>query len=88
MECILLSKGFWASSNKLLHHHFPDVLATVHTTEEIPKEAILGPCVLPDTELSTVAFIALKCSERRNIHYVIKVGEYSEVSSVLDSCTK
>ncbi|NWH76971.1 ZN488 protein, partial [Piaya cayana] len=68
-----LPKFLWTSDNKLLHHHFPDILATVHTTQDIPKEVIFGPCMLQNTLLDTVAFIALKCSDRRNIHYVFKV---------------
>ncbi|NXK89298.1 ZN488 protein, partial [Formicarius rufipectus] len=68
-----LPKFFWTSDNKLLHHHFPDVLATVHTTQDIPEEVVFGPCMLQNTLLDTVAFIALKCSDRRNIHYVFKV---------------
>ncbi|NWR74280.1 ZN488 protein, partial [Centropus unirufus] len=68
-----LPKFLWTSDNKLLHHHFPDILATVHTTQDIPKEVVFGPCMLQNTLLDTVAFIALKCSDRRNIHYVFKV---------------
>ncbi|XP_048362196.1 zinc finger protein 488 [Sphaerodactylus townsendi] len=73
MELPLLPKGFWASDSKLLHYPFPDALVTVHTTQEIAKEIVLGPCLLQDTKLDTVAFIALKCLERRNIHYIVKV---------------
>ncbi|NXO04487.1 ZN488 protein, partial [Rhinopomastus cyanomelas] len=68
-----LPKFLWASDNKLLHHHFLDILATVHTTQDIPEEVVFGPCMLQNTLLDTVAFIALKCSDRRNIHYVFKV---------------
>ncbi|XP_059677311.1 PR domain zinc finger protein 8 [Gavia stellata] len=73
MELTSLPKFLWTSDNKLLHHHFPDILATVHTTQDIPKEVVFGPCILQNTLLDTVAFIALKCSDRRNIHYVFKV---------------
>ncbi|XP_060096767.1 PR domain zinc finger protein 8-like [Heteronotia binoei] len=73
MELPLLPKSFWSSDNKFLHPPFPDALVTVHTTQEIAKETILGPCQLQDTKLDTVAFIALKCSERRNIQYIVKV---------------
>uniref|UniRef100_A0A8D2PM66 PR domain zinc finger protein 8 n=1 Tax=Zosterops lateralis melanops TaxID=1220523 RepID=A0A8D2PM66_ZOSLA len=73
MELTSLPKFLWTSDNKLLHHHFPDILATVHTTQDIPKEVVFGPCMLQNTLLDTVAFIALKCSDRRNIHYVFKV---------------
>ncbi|XP_074855999.1 zinc finger protein 488 isoform X2 [Carettochelys insculpta] len=73
MELTSLPKLLWTSDNKLLHHHFPDVFATVHTTQDIPEEASFGPCVLQKTLQDTIAFIALKCSERRNIHYVFKV---------------
>ncbi|XP_013814262.1 zinc finger protein 488 [Apteryx mantelli] len=73
MELTSLPKFLGTNDNKLLHHHFPDILATVHTTQDIPKEVIFGPCMLQNTLLDTVAFIALKCSDRRNIHYVFKV---------------
>uniref|UniRef100_A0A8C5TBS3 PR domain zinc finger protein 8 n=1 Tax=Malurus cyaneus samueli TaxID=2593467 RepID=A0A8C5TBS3_9PASS len=73
MELTSLPKFLWTSDNKLLHHHFPDILATVHTTQDIPEEVVFGPCMLQNTLLDTVAFIALKCSDRRNIHYVFKV---------------
>ncbi|XP_010165524.1 zinc finger protein 488 [Antrostomus carolinensis] len=73
MERTSLPKFLWTSDNKLLHHHFPDILATVHTTQDIPEEVVFGPCVLQNTLLDTVAFIALKCSDRRNVHYVFKV---------------
>uniref|UniRef100_A0A8C3HFL9 PR domain zinc finger protein 8 n=1 Tax=Chrysemys picta bellii TaxID=8478 RepID=A0A8C3HFL9_CHRPI len=82
MELTSLPKLLWTSDNKLLHHHFPDVFATVHTTQDIPEEASFGPCMLQNTLLDTVAFIALKCSERRNIHYVFKVDVTSVHSSV------
>ncbi|XP_065495630.1 zinc finger protein 488 [Caloenas nicobarica] len=73
MELTSLPKFLWTSDNKLLHNHLPDILATVHTTQDIPKEVVFGPCMLQNTLLDTVAFIALKCSDRRNIHYVFKV---------------
>ncbi|KAM6266083.1 zinc finger protein 488 [Porphyrio hochstetteri] len=73
MELTSLPKFLWTNDNKLLHHHFPDLLATVHTTQDIPEEVVFGPCMLQNTLLDTVAFIALKCSDRRNIHYVFKV---------------
>ncbi|KAM4774686.1 zinc finger protein 488 isoform 1-T2 [Cyanocitta cristata] len=73
MELTSLPKFLWTSDNKLLHHHFPDILATVHTTQDIPEEVVFGPCMLQNTLLDTVAFIALKCSDRRTIHYVFKV---------------
>lgn len=78
MELTSLPKFLWTSDNKLLHHHFPDILATVHTTQDIPEEVVFGPCMLQNTLLDTVAFIALKCSDRRNIHYVFKVREKYE----------
>ncbi|NXI37690.1 ZN488 protein, partial [Galbula dea] len=77
-----LPKFLCTSDNKLLHHHFPDILATVHTTQDIPKEVVFGPCMLQNTLLDTVAFIALKCSDRRNIHYVFKVDVTSVHSPI------
>uniref|UniRef100_A0A8B9FYV4 PR domain zinc finger protein 8 n=1 Tax=Amazona collaria TaxID=241587 RepID=A0A8B9FYV4_9PSIT len=73
MELTSLPKFLWTNDNKLQHHHFPDILATVHTTQDIAEEVVFGPCMLQNTLLDTVAFIALKCSDRRNIRYVFKV---------------
>uniref|UniRef100_F6WMS6 PR domain zinc finger protein 8 n=1 Tax=Monodelphis domestica TaxID=13616 RepID=F6WMS6_MONDO len=73
MDLRPLPKLLWTNDSKQLHHHFPDVFATVHTTQDIPEEATFGPCMLQNTFLDTIAFIALKCLDRRNIHYVFKV---------------
>ncbi|XP_075790749.1 zinc finger protein 488 [Pelodiscus sinensis] len=73
MELPALPKLLWTGDNKLLHQHFPEVFATVQTTQDIPEQASFGPCMLQNTLLDTLAFIALKCSERRTIHYVFKV---------------
>lgn len=75
MELTSLPKFLWTNDNRFLHHHFPDILATVHTTQDIPEETVFGPCMLQNTLLDTVAFIALKCCDRRTIHYVFKVGK-------------
>ncbi|XP_043912684.1 PR domain zinc finger protein 8-like [Protopterus annectens] len=73
MEIASLSKTLWTSDPKLLHQHFTDVLTSVHTTQDIPEGTVLGPFILQNTIFDTIAFIALKCTERRSIPYVFRV---------------
>ncbi|XP_069467290.1 zinc finger protein 488 isoform X2 [Ambystoma mexicanum] len=73
MDLTSLPKLLWTSDSKFLQHHFPDIFATVYTTQEIPEGTIFGPCLFPYTFLDTIGFIALKCLDTRNIHYVFKV---------------
>ncbi|XP_064418763.1 zinc finger protein 488 isoform X1 [Latimeria chalumnae] len=73
MELTSLSKTLWANDSKLLHHHFTDVFTTVHTTRDILEGSIFGPCILQNTFYDTIAFIALKCTEKRSNPYVFRV---------------
>ncbi|XP_078497095.1 zinc finger protein 488 [Lissotriton helveticus] len=73
MDLTSLPKFLWTSDSKFLQNHFPDIFATVYTTQEIPEGTIFGPCLFPYTFLDTIGFIALKCVDTRNIHYVFKV---------------
>ncbi|XP_051897555.1 PR domain zinc finger protein 8 [Pristis pectinata] len=73
MELTPFSKGLWTGDNKFLHHHFTDILTSVHITREIPEDAVFGPCILQNTFYDTIAFIALKSSDRRSVPYVFRV---------------
>ncbi|XP_078386832.1 zinc finger protein 488 [Cetorhinus maximus] len=81
MELTPFSKGLWAGDNKFLHHHFTDILTSVHITREIPEDAIFGPCILQNTFYDTIAFIALKSSDRRSVPYVFRVDATAMNSS-------
>ncbi|XP_072881874.1 zinc finger protein 488 [Hemitrygon akajei] len=73
MELTPFSKGLWTGDNKFLHHHFTDILTSVHITREIPEDAVFGPCILQNNFYDTIAFIALKSSDRRCVPYVFRV---------------
>ncbi|XP_042192943.1 PR domain zinc finger protein 8 [Callorhinchus milii] len=73
MELAPLSKGLWTVDHKSLHHHFTDILTSVHTTREIPENANFGPCVLQNSFCDTIAFIALKSADCRSVPYVFRV---------------
>ncbi|XP_029465511.1 zinc finger protein 488 [Rhinatrema bivittatum] len=81
MEFTSFPKLLWSNDSKFLHHQFQEVFATVHTTQDIPEGTTFGPCMLQYTFLDTITFIALKCSDRRNIHYVFKVDAASAHNS-------
>ncbi|XP_067828436.1 zinc finger protein 488 [Heptranchias perlo] len=81
MELTPFSKGLWAGDNKFLHHHFTDILTSVHITREIPEDAIFGPCILQNNFYDTIAFIALKSSDRRSAPYVFRVDATAMNSS-------
>ncbi|KAJ8339253.1 hypothetical protein SKAU_G00360390 [Synaphobranchus kaupii] len=51
-----------------------DILTSVYTTCDIPQNAIFGPCVLSHTSLyDSIAFIALKSTDKRTAPYVFRV---------------
>lgn len=52
-----------------------DMLTSVFTSREIPVNTVLGPCDLKHSSLyDSIAFIALKCSDRRTKPYMLKVN--------------
>ncbi|XP_041117860.1 PR domain zinc finger protein 8-like [Polyodon spathula] len=81
MEHSYLPKTLWANDNKFLHHHVADLLTSVHVTQDLPKGVMFGPCVLQNTFYDTVAFIALKCSDKVNKSYVFRVDAEAIQSS-------
>ncbi|XP_051973287.1 PR domain zinc finger protein 8 [Xyrauchen texanus] len=51
-----------------------DLLSSIHTSRAIPAGAVFGPCALKHTSLcDSIAFIALKCSDRRTASYMLQV---------------
>ncbi|KAL2100291.1 hypothetical protein ACEWY4_004685 [Coilia grayii] len=51
-----------------------DMLTSVFTSRDIPVNTVLGPCDLKHSSLyDSIAFIALKCSDRRTKPYMLKV---------------
>nr|XP_033799412.1 zinc finger protein 488 [Geotrypetes seraphini]XP_033799413.1 zinc finger protein 488 [Geotrypetes seraphini]XP_033799415.1 zinc finger protein 488 [Geotrypetes seraphini]XP_033799416.1 zinc finger protein 488 [Geotrypetes seraphini]XP_033799417.1 zinc finger protein 488 [Geotrypetes seraphini] len=81
MDFASYPKLLWSSDSKFFPQQFQEMFATVHTTQDIPEGTTLGPCMLQCTFLDTITSIALKCSDRRNIHYVFKVDAASANSS-------
>lgn len=51
-----------------------DMLTSIFTTTDIPVNTVFGPCDLNHSSLyDSIAFIALKCSDRRTAPYTLKV---------------
>ncbi|XP_028651471.2 PR domain zinc finger protein 8 isoform X2 [Erpetoichthys calabaricus] len=73
MDLNYFSKSIWANDSKLPHHHLTDLLTSVYITRDVPEGTTFGPCLLQNTFYDTIAFIALKCSDRRNKSYVFRV---------------
>ncbi|MBN3282605.1 PRDM8 protein, partial [Polyodon spathula] len=81
MEHSYLLKTFWANDNRFLHHHVADLLTSVHVTQDLPKGVTFGPCILQNTFYDTIAFIALKCSDKISKSYVFRVDAEAIKSS-------
>ncbi|MBN3312206.1 PRDM8 protein, partial [Atractosteus spatula] len=73
MELGFLPRSFWAGDGKPLHQHVTDLFTSVHVTRDLPAGVSFGPGVLQNTFYDTIAFIALKASDRRNKSYVFRV---------------
>ncbi|XP_010897517.2 PR domain zinc finger protein 8 [Esox lucius] len=83
MEHSFLPRSLWTSEGKFLHHHATDLYTSVHVTRDIPAGAQFGPCVLQNTFYDTIAFIALKSSEKRSKSYVFRLDPEAMRSSAL-----
>ncbi|XP_041915820.1 PR domain zinc finger protein 8 [Alosa sapidissima] len=63
-----------------------DMLTSVFTKTDIPVNTVFGPCDLNHSSLyDSIAFIALKCSDRRTTPYMLKV-DMSSASSESPYC--
>ncbi|XP_033886205.3 PR domain zinc finger protein 8-like [Acipenser ruthenus] len=81
MEHSYLLKTLWANDNKFLHHHVADLLTSVHVTQDLPEGVTFGPCILQNSFYDTIAFIALKCSDKISKSYVFRVDAEAIKSS-------
>ncbi|CDQ77493.1 unnamed protein product [Oncorhynchus mykiss] len=79
----LLPHSLWTSEGKFLHHHATVLYSSVHVMCNIPAGAQFGPCILQNTFHDTIAFIALKSSDKRSKSYVFRVGPEAMRSSAL-----
>ncbi|MFT7815570.1 PR domain zinc finger protein 8-like [Arapaima gigas] len=59
---------------KAVQQCLTDIFTSVYTTCDIPQNAIFGPCALSHTSLfDSIAFIALKATDRRTAPYIFRV---------------
>lgn len=74
MEQSIFPRSLWTNDSKFLHHHVADFFTSVQVTQDIPAGTSFGPCVLHNTFYDTIAFIALKSSDKRNKSYAFRVS--------------
>ncbi|XP_069782831.1 PR domain zinc finger protein 8b isoform X2 [Narcine bancroftii] len=76
-------KGLWESdASRAVHQCLTDIFTSVYTTCDIPENALFGPCVLSHTSLyDSIAFIALKSTDKRTVPYILRVDTSSANSS-------
>lgn len=88
MEESSSQKLLWDGDAKAVQQCLTDIFTSVYTTCDIPENAIFGPCVLSHTSLyDSIAFIALKSTDKRTAPYIFRVGLLSvnvPSSSTLD----
>ncbi|KAM8866799.1 PR domain zinc finger protein 8b [Synchiropus picturatus] len=74
MEESSSQKVLWDGDSKVVQQCLTDIFTSVFTTCDIPENAIFGPCVLSHTSLfDSIAFIALKSSDKRTAPYIFRV---------------
>ncbi|KAM8800953.1 PR domain zinc finger protein 8 [Rhynchonycteris naso] len=74
MEDSGIQRGIWDGDAKAVQQCLTDIFTSVYTTCDIPENAIFGPCVLSHTSLyDSIAFIALKSTDKRTIPYIFRV---------------
>lgn len=75
MEESSSQKLLWDGEAKAMQQCLTDIFTSVYTTCDIPENAIFGPCVLSHTSLyDSIAFIALKATDKRTAPYIFRVG--------------
>ncbi|XP_028325424.1 zinc finger protein 488 [Gouania willdenowi] len=72
MDHTFLPRTIWTSDSKLLQHP-ADLYTSVLVTRSIPAGTSFGPCLLQNTFYDTIAFIALKSTEKRAKPCVFRV---------------
>lgn len=78
----MVSRCVWAGEGKSIQHP-SDVHTSVVVTRSIPAGICFGPCVLQSTFYDTIAFIAQKCTDKRNKGYVFRVDPEAMRNSAL-----
>ncbi|KAG7462297.1 hypothetical protein JOB18_015123 [Solea senegalensis] len=74
MEESSSQKLLWDGDAKAVQQCLTDIFTSVFTTCDVPENAIFGPCVLSHTSLyDSIAFIALKATDKRTAPYVFRV---------------
>lgn len=74
MEDAGVQKTIWDGEAKAVQQCLTDMFTSVYTTCDVPVNAIFGPCILSHTSLyDSIAFIALKCTDKRTVPYVFRV---------------
>ncbi|XP_059406346.1 PR domain zinc finger protein 8b isoform X1 [Carassius carassius] len=72
----------WDGDAKAMQQCLTDIFTSVYTTCDIPENAIFGPCVLSHTSLyDSIAFIALKSTDKRTAPYIFRVDTSAANSS-------
>lgn len=78
MEESSSQKLVWDGDAKAVQQCLTDIFTSVYTTCDIPENAIFGPCVLSHTSLyDSIAFIALKSTDKRTAPYIFRVSTFS-----------
>lgn len=73
----------WDGDAKAVQQCLTDIFTSVYTTCDIPENAIFGPCVLSHTSLyDSIAFIALKSTDKRTAPYIFRVRGSNETREV------
>ncbi|XP_048399927.2 PR domain zinc finger protein 8b isoform X2 [Stegostoma tigrinum] len=83
MEDPSVHKSFWESdASRAVQQCLTNIFTSVYTTCDIPENAIFGPCVLSHTSLyDSIAFIALKSTDKRTVPYIFRVDTSAANSS-------
>ncbi|XP_053319152.1 PR domain zinc finger protein 8 [Spea bombifrons] len=82
MEDTGVQKTIWDGDAKAVQQCLTDIFTSVYTTCDIPENAIFGPCVLSHTSLyDSIAFIALKSTDKRTVPYIFRVDTSAANSS-------
>ncbi|KAL7836529.1 hypothetical protein AOLI_G00278130 [Acnodon oligacanthus] len=82
MEESSSQKLLWDGEAKAMQQCLTDIFTSVYTTCDIPENAIFGPCVLSHTSLyDSIAFIALKATDKRTAPYIFRVDTSAANSS-------
>lgn len=63
-----------ARAAQIAQRWITDIFTRVHTTCDVPENAVFGPCELNHTSVyDSIAFIALKSMDRRSAPYILRV---------------